>query len=34
MNFKETITYIETDTEGKIIFIGGSCKAKDLRRKE
>jgi len=33
MQFTETITYIETDTNGNVVFIGGSCKAKHLRRK-
>lgn len=32
MEFENTITHIKTDNKGKIIFIGGSCKAKDLKK--
>ena len=32
MRFEDTITYIEVERDGFVSFIGGSCKAKDLRR--
>ena len=32
VSFRDTITFVELDPNGNTIFIGGSCKAKDLRR--
>lgn len=32
-NFIKTTTIVEYNKEGRIVFRGGSCKAKDLKRR-